>query len=294
MRSHTLYPLPCSVCTVSLMRSWVSDHPLVCVWEPAASPGALWPLEGTDGQRESSWAGSHPQNVGVSSGGLARGWMAFKCPPPRPHPQRAYRAGLLSLKTQPASYPSSSHSSCWVGASQGDHRLQTHLQECTGMNMKCVSKWADICYVETRCLPRWIWMPSLHESHWTNGILVVLFAAKTAACMPSTCQAHIHEFSAADSRKIIEARNKKKSLKKSSPMKQKERVRSLGESWDWALNLQSLILSAPPPRATSKITQQLRLAGNYREGSLSDACVGLAGTLLTDISRGTDNFTAHG
>lgn len=77
-------------------------------------------------------------------------------------------------------------------------------------------------------------------------------------------------------------------------MKQKERVRSLGESWDWALNLQSLILSAPPQRATSKITQQLRLAGNYREGSLSDACVGLAGTLLTDISRGTDNFTAHG
>lgn len=27
------------------------------------------PLEGTDGQRESSWAGSYPQNVGASLGG---------------------------------------------------------------------------------------------------------------------------------------------------------------------------------------------------------------------------------
>lgn len=43
-------------------------------------------------------------------------------------------------------------------------------------------------------------------------------------------------------------------------------------------------------RSTSKITQQLKLAGNYKEGSMSDACVGLAGTLLTDISRGTYNL----
>lgn len=33
----------------------------------------LQPLRGTDGQRVGSWAGSHPQNVGVSLGGLARG-----------------------------------------------------------------------------------------------------------------------------------------------------------------------------------------------------------------------------
>lgn len=82
---------------------------------------------------------------------------------PRPHPQKAYRGRLLSLKTQSpsASSPFSSHSLCWVGASQGDHRLQTHLQESAGMNMQRVSKWIDICYVETRGLPQWIWMTSL-------------------------------------------------------------------------------------------------------------------------------------
>lgn len=43
----------------------------------------------------------------------------------------------------------------------------------------------------------------------------------------------------------------------------------------------------------SKITQQLQPAGNYREGSMSDARAGLAGTLLTDIHRGTYNVQ-HG
>lgn len=41
--------------------------------------------------------------------------------------------------------------------------------------------------------------------------------------------------------------SQKKKKRKSSPMKQKERVRSSGESRDWALNLQSLTLSAASP-----------------------------------------------
>ncbi len=137
-QTNTLYPLPSSVCTVSLMRSWVSNQPLVRVCGGACSLS-----RSTVASRGDRWAERErapgqvviPRMWGRLRGVLPEAEWPLNAP--RPHPRRASRGGLLSLKTQPPSFSSSSssHSLCWVGASQGDHRLQTHLQECTGMNM---------------------------------------------------------------------------------------------------------------------------------------------------------------
>lgn len=81
------------------------------------------------------------------------------------------------------------------------------------------------------------------------------------------------EFRAAESQEIIEAER--------------------GESDAWekvetGRYISSTVSATTEPR--QEITQQLQLAGNYRAGSMSDTCVGSAGTLLADVSRGTYNL----